>query len=64
MASDGDNTSSLQEVPVTANYFSKPAEDLDELEATIVKALEAAEGDSLVDLNVDTKKITLTTVSS
>jgi hypothetical protein len=62
-ASDGDNTSSLQEVPVTANYFSNPAEDLDELEATIVKALEAAEGDSLVDLNVDTKKIALTTVS-
>lgn len=61
--SDGSNSSSLQEVPVTANYFSNPAEDLDELEATIVKALEAAEGDSLVDLNVDTKKITLTTVS-
>lgn len=63
-ASDGDNTSSLQEVTVTANYFSNPSEDLDELEATIVKALEAAEGDSLVDLNVDTKKILLTTVSN
>ena len=62
--SDGNNGSSLQEVTVAANYFSNPAEDLDELEATIVKALEAAEGDSLVDLNVDTKKILLTTVSN
>ena len=62
-ASDGDNTSSLQEVTITSAFYSKAYNILNKLEEELIRAISSSQGDSLIDLDFDTQNISATIVS-
>lgn len=59
-ASDGDNTSSLQELTIAQSYYSKAYNILNKLEEELIRAISSSQGDSLIDLDFDTQNISAT----